>query len=403
MIDIEKSIIGSILFREKLFLDVADILTVDDFTTKAGKESWLLISDTFGKDKINLQSIYLKSNHKEWILDCSENTFPDTSQSARELVELSKKRRITEKLNSIINELKATPLKSSRDCMDDLMRFYQSELDQIKLNCDISSVADRFESKQAEYKKDGYGVSTGFDCFDNDYITYRPGHLWVIGAWTSVGKTTYMIEALRNVAMSSRVAVFSTEMTEEQNVAKILACLTGYNSNAIMSGRLMENHDQHAKEQLSVIRKADIHLYDRTRTTRGITTQCRKLNMVKPLDIVFIDFIQNLDTSTGKKYDAMSNAAITLQNLAHELRCTIICLSQLPNHAGREDKGILEFKGAGEIAAAADIGVLMKRATDDNKVILFDIRKNRHGACKKYLFRFTDGWTGLTEEGEIKE
>jgi replicative DNA helicase len=92
-----------------------------------------------------------------------------------------------------------------------------------------------------------------------------------------------------------------------------------------------------------------------------------------------------------------SQIAKDIQALAHDLRCTIVCLSQLPNHAGREDTGILEFKGAGEIAAACDVGVLMKRSKDDNSTILFDVRKNRHGKCGKYLLQFAEGWTKINE------
>ena len=100
---------------------------------------------------------------------------------------------------------------------------------------------------------------------------------------------------------------------------------------------------------------------------------------------------------SDSQYAMMSQIAKDLQSLAHDLSCTIVCLSQLPNHAGREDTGILEYKGAGEIAAACDVGVLMKRAKEDKTKILFDVRKNRHGKCGKYLMRFADGWTRIEE------
>ena len=102
----------------------------------------------------------------------------------------------------------------------------------------------------------------------------------------------------------------------------------------------------------------------------------------------------------SKKYEMMSQIAIDLQCLAHELRCTVVCLSQLPNSAAKEDAGILEFKGAGEIAAACDVGVLMERAKNDKRVILFDIRKNRHGKLKKLLLKFDESWVRMDEEGE---
>ena len=95
----------------------------------------------------------------------------------------------------------------------------------------------------------------------------------------------------------------------------------------------------------------------------------------------------------------MSQIAKDLQALAHDCRCTIVCLSQLPNHAGREDTGILEFKGAGEIAAACDVGVLMKRAKEHASKILVDVRKHRHGKCGKYLLQYANGWTRIDELG----
>ena len=403
MIDLEQSVIGSVLLRENRYLDLADMLTVDDFSSTQGKEAWLAISSLYGNEPVNLTSVYPHVSDNNWLVESTSKAAPNIKQAGLYLYENAKKERICKRLSSIIDGIKSSKENSSIQHLDEVMDVYQSEIGFGSLSCDIASVAGRFEKKQEKYKREGFGLNTGFSCFNRDYITYRPGHLWVVGAWTSVGKTTYMVSALKRIIKNSRIAVFSTEMVEEQNVAKILGCVTGYNSNVILSGSLLDKHDGHVKKQLNELRKVDLHIYDKIRTSNGIATQCRKLNMKKQLDVVFVDFIQNLDADLGKKYDAMSNAAIKLQNLAHELRCTVVCLSQLPNSAGKVDSGILEFKGAGEIAAAADIGVLMKRANDDNKVILFDVRKNRHGACKKYLFRFNESWTDLIEEGEAHD
>jgi replicative DNA helicase len=402
LIEIEQSIIGSVLLRENRYLELADMLTVDDFTSTQGKESWLAISNMYGTQPVTLASVYPHVTDNSWIVDSTNKAAPNVKQAGAYLAEGAKKIRIRDKLLSIATDIDSTK-SSSNHHLEEVMRVYQEEIGWESAPCDIASVVDRFAVKQKQYKDEGFGLSTGFECFTRDYITYRPGHLWCVGAWTSTGKTTYMISALKRIVLSRRVVVFSTEMVEEQNVAKILGATTGYNPNVILSGNLLDNHAIHVDEHVDVLRKADLHIYDKIRTTAGIATQCRKLNMKKQLDVVFVDFIQNLDTDKGKKYDTMSNAAVVLQNLAHELRCTIVCLSQIPNSAGKIDSGILEFKGAGEIAAAADVGVLMKRATDDNKVILFDVRKNRHGACKKYLFRFNDSWTDLIEEGEARE
>ena len=76
-----------------------------------------------------------------------------------------------------------------------------------------------------------------------------------------------------------------------------------------------------------------------------IYLRCKKEKLVRGLDIVFIDFIQNM-SAPGTIYERMSTLAPRLQGMAKELECTVIALSQLANadSAGSEQ---LNFKGAG--------------------------------------------------------
>lgn len=228
--------------------------------------------------------------------------------------------------------------------------------------------------------------------------------LYITDDYVVTHNTAFMIEAICRFFLENergRMAVFSTEMTEEQNIARILANRTGFNANVILSGNLLDQHLPRVEAEKGWLAGKDLRIYTKTRSIEDISAQCRKLKHGGGVDVVWVDFIQNVHRENGKQdqYAMMSQIAKDLQALAHDCRCTIICLSQLPNHAGREDTGILEFKGAGEIAAACDVGVLMKRAKEDNTKILFDIRKNRHGKCGKILLQYVDGWTRIDEIG----
>ena len=113
-----------------------------------------------------------------------------------------------------------------------------------------------------------------------------------------------------------------------------------------------------------------------------------------------IDYLQNI-WGKGSIYERMSAMAPQLQFLAKELQITIIALSQINNESARETSGpVIGYKGAGEIAAAADFGIIIERYPRDsiNKDKLkVSIRKNRHGQVGDAEFEFADNYTSLKE------
>lgn len=401
--EIEKSVIGSIMLNEDKFQDVAGIVKPTDFFTESGCHAYLTISGMYGREPVNLQTVYMRADdrHKKWVLEASEQiTSVNAAAYARIVADAAKKRRIAKDCAVLVEKVKTDSLIGPDDLLHDLLMLYRRELGTSAKKYDIASAMLRFNGTVKQNRQSGLGWKTGFPLLDQDFIYYRPGNLWVIGAWTSVGKTAWMVEAITRLP-DARVAVFSTEMTEEQNIARMLANKTGVSANVILSGKMLDKHEAMVDAAQSEVAARDIMVVDDIRDVDEIAMQCRKMKHGGGIDVVFIDFIQNLcKKGYSKKYEMMSQIAIDLQCLAHELRCTVVCLSQLPNSAAKEDAGILEFKGAGEIAAACDVGVLMERAKNDKRVILFDIRKNRHGKLKKLLLKFDESWVRMDEEGE---
>jgi replicative DNA helicase len=72
-------------------------------------------------------------------------------------------------------------------------------------------------------------------------------------------------------------------------------------------------------------------------------------------------------------------------------------MSQVSNEAARGDPRIIGFKGAGEIAAAADLGLWLERDRDNESLLQCYIRKNRHGPTGKASLKYTDNFTRLEE------
>lgn len=412
---LESSLIGNILMSPETYPVAAEIVRPSDFSIDSARKVWVAISSAWSAQnnddlEIKIYAALDTPTDKQWMFASTGDLIPMRSSVkgfAVQVREMARVRRLRKELDGLTAKTGSNGL-SCDLILEDMLAIYRNEIGGVDGDTSIAAVMGRFKRLQAENARKGcVGMRTGFKLLQGDYIVYQQGHLWVVGAWTSVGKSAWMIESICRFFVESehgRVAVFSTEMTEEQNTARILANRTGIGANVILSGKMLPSHEQSVSAQEGWLAGKTLQIYTKTRNIDDIASQVRKLKHGGGVDLVFVDFIQNV-TKDGYKdqYAMMSQIAKDLQELAHDARCTIICLSQLPNHAGREDTGILEFKGAGEIAAACDIGVLMKRAREDKRKILFDVRKNRHGKCGKYLLQYSENWTGIEEVEKIED
>lgn len=398
----EQMLIGSLILKPDNFFSVAEIVSEEDFASRPALVSFKAIREMIAaKQPVNVASIFHVTGDPGWVGTATD--IPGIVASHRHLAEKvaeqGKARRIEQKISLAKNTLRDF---GPEVALQEIQQIYKDEMGGKIKSGEISSVSSRFRKVVSENKKRGrVGVSTGFMNLSKDHITYQQGHLWVVGAWTSTGKTAWMVEAVKRIYKHDNpsVAIFSTEMTEEQNVGRLLANVTTISVHQILSGNLHQEAEEHVYKSLCWMETRKLHIFDQVRAVGEIENQCRKIAMQSgAVDVVFIDFIQNIGKKgCSSKYEMMSEIALDLQALAKELRCCVVCLSQIPTVAAKEDAGILEFKGAGEIAAAADLGVLLKKEKSDNGVILWETRKNRHGPCGKFLLQYANGYTRMEE------
>jgi len=398
----EQMLIGSLILKPDNFFSVAEIVTDEDFASRPALLCFQAIRGMIAKKQpVNLATVFHVAGDASWV--AASTDIPGTAGSyiylAEKVAEQGKSRRVEKKMLLAKNTLRDFGPEAA---LQELQQIYRDETGRKTQAADIGSVSERFKGVVAENRKRGrVGVSTGFENLGKDHITYQQGHLWVIGAWTSTGKTAWCVEAIKRVFRHDNptVLVFSTEMTEEQNLARLLSNASLVSSHKILSGDLDREMSDHVAANLKWVESKNLFVYDRVRNVVDIENQSRKIAMQNgAIDLIFIDFIQNIGKKgCSSKYEMMSEIALDLQSLAKELRCCIVCLSQIPTVAAKEDAGILEFKGAGEIAAAADLGVLLKKEKNHEGVLLWETRKNRHGKCGKFLLQFSDNWTNLQE------
>ena len=221
---------------------------------------------------------------------------------------------------------------------------------------------------------------------------YIPGHLWVVGGFSSTGKSAVACNIIKDVAVTERepVGLVSTEMTQENYTQRMLSLLSGVRFRDIRDRfivgevNLANLHD--AEARLSV---APLAIYDTVYKISDIRLKAIMLKETTGLSVLLVDFIQNVRGSKGDfAFQDMTEITLDLQQIAKDLQITVIAFSQLSNDMARYqaeggDDNFYGFKGSGAIKDAADFAILLKRdRVRQSPMLDFHVLKNRHGELR---------------------
>ncbi len=246
------------------------------------------------------------------------------------------------------------------------------------------------------------GIATGYKRLDDLTNGLHGGELIVVAARPGIGKSTFAMNLAENVAKNGKsIAIFSLEMTNKQQVERLLSSMSGVPLEQIKSGNLANRdidltriHDAYARMASTMIMYGNDTANVRP---SEIVSQCRRHAKEHGLDLVIIDYIGLMQgDSTGRSENRQNEvASITkaLKNMAKELDVPVIALSQLKREAesrnvGNKEGGastepvLSDLRESGAIEQDADIVMFIHRDTvnaDTNKVDLL-VRKHRNGA-----------------------
>lgn len=187
------------------------------------------------------------------------------------------------------------------------------------------------------FKADGnfVGVSTGIPSLDDLLGGLRPTNLYILAGRPSMGKTALAVNIAKAAGGTGGVGLFSLEMSREQLAQRLQSEETGIDSHQINLGRITLKDIEsltHATETLS-----ECELYiDDTPAINTAQLRARARKMVRKYDIkvLIVDYLQLLEPPpTGNRNDSpvAKTTAISkaLKTLAKELYIPVIALSQL--------------------------------------------------------------------------
>ena len=216
----------------------------------------------------------------------------------------------------------------------------------------------------------------------------QPGHLWVIGGFSSTGKSAVAVNILVDVLASGKSAmVVSPEMTQEQYVIRLLSALSMVPQRHIRDRLPMDLEKTAAIAAAEKgLARSSLKVYDYIYRIQDVRSQAQRMQETTGLDVLVIDFIQLLRASTGDfSFGDMTEIILELQQMAKDLRCTVVAFSQVSNEMAKwdsqgGDENFYAFKGSGAIKDAADFAFMLKRdRVRQSPTLDFHLLKNRHG------------------------
>ena len=409
-IEAEQSVLGAILLEPDSIIKASEIISPGDFYRSSHRiiySTCLEVYEDLSTTDILCLSERLKVKGEldniggvSYLADLLADT--PTAANITHYAKIIREKAILRRIAAWAYELQE---KASEGDIDTRGLFSKMESDIIDLaqplsekkSADMQSIVNnvirRWDEEKNGLKK---YISTDYK-FSTVIPRYVPGHLWIIGGYTSTGKSTLLAQIVIDICYEgAKCLVFSLEDSRENKGIKLLSNLSYTPQTKLMTGELtgIEKKVSEAVEKLKIF---SLHVYDDVYGVDEMRLKIKKHKLQGGLNVVCIDYIQNI-FGEGSLYERLSEAIIKLQKMAKDLEITIIVISQVSNEAMRSNSEIIGLKGAGELAAAADIVLWVKRdktAGHENHLNV-EVRKNRpFGVTGIIPLAFNEVWSRL--------
>lgn len=394
---IEQNLIGCILNKNSIIVDIIDIVKPNDFTNNDARRIYKLCIDFWRADKnidIVVALAELKDINPAWLAESSMfQNMRMATVYAGQIAETAKRERI----NKSVTEAISDKMNTSSDVINLISNIV---LEDASCDSDIADSASCVDEFGEMLKSGGLkGYSSGYKILDSLDIKLIRGDYWVVGASTSVGKTSFALNIFCHLLLSGdvKICMVSTEMTRLQIISRLVAYFTNIAGIKIIKGNAHASEQEKIQKSLTWLKTKLFFISEKTFEITSIENKVRSLNLKHGLDVVFIDYIQHCrSTDYSDKYASLTNISGRLQELGKVAGVCCIALSQLSNDYGKNG-GSLEFKGSGDIAGDCDVGIILKKRKPRDPILKISVKKNRHGPLGSGHLKYNPNYSKLED------
>ncbi len=385
--DAERSVLGAILIDKEVFFEISGKLKPEDFYNAQHGEIYEGMLDLFRRnqaiDVVTVADCLKKRGSLNAVggmsylaeLSTLVPTTANAVQYAKIVSEKSDLRKLISASGDIVEKCYGEKL-DAQDVLDyaetaiyDVAKTKQSS-EYVKLQQVLTTnlkVIDEVQKSGGKLP----GLPTHFRDLDNILSGLQKSDFIILAARPSMGKTALALNIAQNTALKagSRVVIFSLEMSREQVGIRLLSMQARIDSKKLRKGNLSEDDWKDVMEAVSMMSEADIIIDD----TPGIgvmeiRNKCRRINQQRKIDLVIVDYLQimSADARGESRQQEVSNISRYLKQLAREMECPVLVLSQLSRASEKASKNprkpiLSDLRDSGAIEQDADVVIFLHR------------------------------------------
>lgn len=436
-LDLEEAVLGALMLEKNALTTVIEFLKPEHFYSEIHKEIYTAIIQLFSNtEPVDMRTVVaqLRKNGKLDIvggayyiaeLTSKVSSAANIEYHARIVIEMAIKR----ELIRIASEIHHDAYEDTTDVFELLDKTEQSifKISDANLRKNYDSMRELMkmaikEIQERKNHKDGLtGVASGFSKLDRLTSGWQKSDLVIIAARPGMGKTAFVVSALRNAAVEFEVpvAIFSLEMSSVQLVNRLISAEAELESEKIKRANLAEFEWQQLVHKTNKLSAAPIFIDDTPALSiLELRAKCRRLKAEHNVQLIVIDYLQLMKGDAiggGNREQEIASISRALKGIAKELNVPVIALSQLSRavetRGGDKRPQLSDLRESGSIEQDADMVMFLYRPeyykiTEDEGgmptqgMAELIVAKHRNGSLDTVKLKFIGKYTKFADYDE---
>ncbi len=384
-LELEEAVLGALMLEKSALNAVVEFLKPEHFYSEAHREIYNSIIQLFkSSEPVDMRTVVAqlrKDGKIELVggayyiaeLTSKVSSAANIEYHARVVIEMAIKRDLIQ----IASQVHQDAYEDTTDVFELLDKTEQSIFaisdSNLRKNYDnMKNLMYRAiqELQKLKEHKDGLtGVPSGFSSLDRMTSGWQNSDLVIIAARPGMGKTAFVVSAMRNAAVDFKrpVAIFSLEMASVQLVNRMISAEAELEGEKIRKGQLAEHEWQQLVHKTNRLSAAPIFIDDTPALSiLELRAKCRRLKAEHNIELIIVDYLQLMrGDSAGNREQEIASISRALKGIAKELSVPVLALSQLSR--GVETRGgdkrpqLSDLRESGSIEQDADIVMFLYR------------------------------------------
>ncbi|MFB3738796.1 MAG: replicative DNA helicase [Candidatus Velamenicoccus archaeovorus] len=406
-LEAEESVLGAMMLSAEAIADVVEVVRPDDFYRSSNAKIFQALREVYGRgDPVDAITAVEELKRRGILEDVGGHLYihelveqvptPAAAASyARIVAETALLRRLISAAADIMDLAYSAPEEPERVADQAEQRIYEvarhDDKEQVASLRELVDQAmedlERIQNRESAFA----GLPTGFRDLDALLSGMQAGNLLVVAARPGIGKSSFVTNLARNVAVehSEPVAMFSLEMSRWEIGMRLLCAEARVPWDSIRNKRVGADDWSRIAQAADILHEAPLFIVDSGNVTLvDIRAKARRLAARRAgLGLIIVDYLQLMSHTrrVDNRQQEIAEISRGLKMLAKELEIPVIAVSQLNRDPERrQDKRpqLSDLRESGAIEQDADVVMFIHRDdADPAKKGLADVivAKHRNG------------------------